>query len=82
MRRCAERKVFEIVMTNDNSGVLQTDAHAGHSCIAIGVSEIAVSVDEDVLIIRTTRREDKEPKEDKLDDGSCAPDHKAELNRK
>ena len=59
MRRCALRKIFEVVMPNDRSRMLRANSHPRHSRVTIRIGEINIPRDEDVLIVRATRRDDE-----------------------
>src|ERR1700720_3140336 len=52
MGRCALRKIFELVMTNNQTRMLCAHPHTRHARVAIGIGKIRVWSNKNVLIIR------------------------------
>src|SRR5207302_1924289 len=62
-------------MTNNQSRMLGTHAHARHPRVAIGIGEVDISADNDVLIIRTARCQNERGKNHNFDSDKDAPNH-------
>ena len=59
MRRGAFWKILEIVVANNQPGMFCTHSGARHPGVTIGVGEINISIDKNVLIIRAASCENK-----------------------
>jgi hypothetical protein len=55
--------------------MLQAHSHARHSRVTIGICEIDVSRDKNILIIRAARRQDQHAKDCDLDDAQDSANH-------
>jgi hypothetical protein len=80
VRRGSAREIFEIVMTYDRSRMFRADSHPRHARITIGVDEVNVSIDKNVVIIRAPRRENQRAQNQDFESGQ-QNSHKIE-NRK
>jgi len=67
-------------MTDNRAGMFSTNSRAGHTRVAVGIGKIDIPAHENVLIIRTARREN-ERAQDYDFDGDRKSSHKFE-NRK
>src|SRR5438445_13191171 len=70
MRRCASRKIFELVMTNNQPRMLRAHPDTRHARVAIGIGEISVPSNKNVLIIRAARAENQGAQDYNLNCGS------------
>jgi len=69
VRRGAFRKILEIVVANNQPGVFCTHSGARHPGVTIGVGEINISIDKNVLIIRAASGENERGKNYDLNKG-------------
>ena len=79
MRRRARGKILEIVMTNYRPRPLEADSHPRHPRVAIGIRKIDIAADEDVAVIRATRRDDQRREENDLNSRDDASAHRTVL---
>src|SRR5437588_618062 len=68
MRSCPCREVLELVMAYDQSRMFRAHPHARHSRITIGIREIDVSRDKNVLIICAACRQDQQAENSNFND--------------
>src|SRR4029077_9644089 len=59
MGGCALRKIFELVMTNNQTWMLCAHPHTRHARVTIGIGKINVRSNKNVLIIRAPRGENE-----------------------
>ena len=71
MGRCALRKIFELVMTNNQTRMLCAHPHTRHARVAIGISKISVPPNKNVLIIRAARGENEGAQDYNLNRNRC-----------
>ena len=62
MRRGPVRKILERVMAQDRARMLDANPNAAHPRIAIGISEVDVTANEHIVIIRAARQDDERRK--------------------
>ena len=67
MRRGAFRKILEIVVANNQPGVFGAHSGARHPGVTIGVGEINISIDKNVLIIRAASCDNKRAQDQNFD---------------
>ena len=79
VRRRASWKIFEIVMTDDQSRMFGTHPDACHARVTISVSEINISTQEDFLIIRAPRCQNQHGEERNFKKQDRAAPHAAVL---
>ena len=68
MRTDSGRKIFKVMMPNDQPGMLHHQPRPRHPRIAIGVDKIDSVADKNVLIIGAPRAQDERGKKSELDD--------------
>ena len=73
MRSSALRKIFEVMVTNDETGVFSAQPYPRHSRIAIRVGEIDVPTNENIRVIRTPRRQNQRAQNQELESDECEP---------
>src|SRR5262249_21713598 len=76
MRSGSLWKVFKVVVPYDRPGMFQAQSHARHPRVAIGVGEINVPGDKNILIIRAACRQDQYAENGDLDDPQECANHR------
>jgi hypothetical protein len=71
MGRCALRKIFKLVMTNNQTRMLCAHPHTRHARVAIGIDKINVPSNKNVLIIRAPRGENEGAQDYNLNCNRC-----------
>ena|SRR5438552_5500487 len=77
MRSCPCREVLELMVPYDQSRMFRAHLHTRHPRVTIGIGEINISSDKNVLIIRAACREDQHAENCDFDDAQDSANHHA-----